>query len=163
MQPELVASGNKILVAEAERMLAGVPVARPEFAGVKEFRDRVSERARQLGIPAPQSQGGTSGGGLNASGRVRVAPEVQAQKLKSQPKPVYPADAKAARVQGKVVLEVVIGKGGKASSVRLIDGHPLLAPAAEEAVKKWEWAPTLLNGQPVDVVTSVDVEFTPGA
>jgi TonB family protein len=148
---ELVTSDDKLLVGEAARMLAGVPVDRPQFQGVKEFRDRVSERAAKLGATAAR--------GITDTGRTRVAPEVQAQKLKIHPQPVYPAEAKEGRVQGKVFLEVVIGKDGKAASTRLIGGNPVLAPAAQEAVKQWEWEPTLVNGQPVEVVTSVEVEF----
>src|SRR5690349_9795964 len=72
--------------------------------------------------------------------------------------PVYPAFD--ARVSGTVRLAIVIGKDGKIIDIKLISGHPLLVPAAFEAVKQWEYRPTLLNGQPVEVATEASVNFT---
>jgi protein TonB len=74
--------------------------------------------------------------------------------------PAYPPGAKAARIQGHVVLDVIIGKDGSVLEIKLVSGHPLLAPAAMEAVKQWTYKPTLLNGEPVEVKTQVDVNFT---
>jgi protein TonB len=74
--------------------------------------------------------------------------------------PVYPALARQARIQGVVVLSVVIGKDGSVQELKLVSGHPLLAPAALDAVKQWTYKPTLLNGQPVDVSTQATVNFT---
>jgi protein TonB len=67
-----------------------------------------------------------------------------------------------ARVQGTVVLQAVIGKDGTIRELRLISGHPMLAPAAIEAVKQWRYRPYLLNGEPVEVDTQVNVNFTLG-
>lgn len=72
---------------------------------------------------------------------------------------MYPPLAKQARIQGVVVLEAVIGKDGKIQNLRVITGHPLLIKAAQDAVSQWEYKPTMLNGEPVEVVTTVTVNF----
>jgi protein TonB len=65
-----------------------------------------------------------------------------------------------ARIQGVVLFTVVIGKDGRVSNVQLVSGHPLLVAAARDAVRQWVYKPTLLNGEPVEVVTEVAVNFT---
>jgi protein TonB len=92
--------------------------------------------------------------------RIRVGGNVQAAKLIRQPKPVYPALAKQARISGHVILNAIIGKDGAIANLSVASGHPLLVPAAMEAVKQWVYQPTLLNGEPVEVVTTIDVNFT---
>jgi protein TonB len=74
--------------------------------------------------------------------------------------PVYPDLARSVRLQGHVVLAIVIGKDGSVEEIKLVSGHPLLAPAAMEAVKQWTYKPTMLNGQPVQVQTQVTVNFS---
>ena len=74
-------------------------------------------------------------------------------------KPPYPPLVKQARIQGTVVLEAVISKQGSVENLRVISGHPLLIQAALDAVKQWKYKPTLLNGEPVEVVTTVTVNF----
>ena len=76
-----------------------------------------------------------------------------------QTKPVYPPLAKQARIQGVVILEAVIGKDGSVNEIKVISGHPLLQQAAIDAVSQWKYKPTLLNGEPVEVVTTVTVNF----
>ncbi len=92
--------------------------------------------------------------------RIRVGGNVQAVKLIDQPRPKYPADAKAARIQGVVSLRAIIGKDGTVQDLSVISGHPLLVPAALEAVRHWVYQPTLLNGVPTEVETQVDINFT---
>jgi TonB family protein len=92
--------------------------------------------------------------------RIRIGGAVQQAKLISQPHPIYPPDAKAARIQGVVQLSAIIGKDGTIQKLESISGHPLLAAAAMEAVQQWRYQTTLLNGQPVEVVTQIDVNFT---
>ena len=92
--------------------------------------------------------------------RIRVGGNVQQAKLIRQPKPVYPPLAKQARIQGVVRLNAIIGKDGTIQNLPVISGHPLLVPSAIEAVKQWVYQPTLLNGEPVEVVTQIDVNFT---
>ena len=76
--------------------------------------------------------------------------------------PDYPALAKMARVSGVVHLLGVIAKDGTIQNLQLISGPPLLARAAMEAVRQWVYEPTLLNGQPVEVIAPIDVNFTLG-
>jgi len=92
--------------------------------------------------------------------RIRIGGNVQQAKLISQPHPIYPPDAKAARIQGTVQLQATIGKDGTVQNLEVISGHPLLVPAALEAVKQWVYQTTLLNGNPVEVLTQIDVNFT---
>ena len=74
--------------------------------------------------------------------------------------PNYPPLARQARIQGAVVLQAMISKDGNIENLQLISGHPMLAPAAIEAVKQWKYKPYLLNGEPVEVETQVQVNFT---
>jgi periplasmic protein TonB len=91
---------------------------------------------------------------------IRVGGNVSAANLVRQIKPVYPPLAKAARVQGTVKFEAVIAKDGSIQNLHLISGPPLLVQAAMQAVQQWQYRPTLLNGEPVEVITTIDVNFT---
>src|SRR3954471_15246084 len=91
---------------------------------------------------------------------IRVGGNVMAAKLIRQPKPVYPPLAKQARLQGTVRFNAVIGKDGTIQNLTLVSGHPLLIPSAQDAVRQWVYQPTTLNGDPVEVVTTIDVNFT---
>jgi periplasmic protein TonB len=91
---------------------------------------------------------------------IRVGGNVQAAKLVRQPKPLYPPLAKQARISGVVRFNAVIGKDGTIQNLTLVSGHPLLVPSAQEAVRQWVYQPTTLNGEPVEVVTTIDVNFT---
>ncbi len=92
--------------------------------------------------------------------QLRIGGNRQSQKLVFQPRPAYPAEAKAARIQGTVRLAVRIGRDGHVGDIALVGGHPLLVPAAIAAVRQWQYSPTYLNGEPVEVSTAVDVNFT---
>ena len=93
---------------------------------------------------------------------LRMAPSIVAAKLITQPKPVYPPLAIQTRTQGTVRLEAIIGKDGAIQNLTVLSGHPLLIPAAIEAVRQWRYQPTLLNNVPVEVETTVDVNFILG-
>ena len=92
--------------------------------------------------------------------RVRVSSGVQSGLLVRRVQPNYPPLARQARIQGVVVLQAQISKEGNIENLQLISGHPMLAPAAIEAVKQWKYKPYLLNGEPVEVETQVQVNFT---
>jgi protein TonB len=92
--------------------------------------------------------------------RIRVGGIVQQARLIDQPKPAYPPLAKQARISGTVKLNAVIAKDGTIMNLEVVSGHPLLVPAALDAVKRWRYQPTMLNGEPVEVVTQIDVNFT---
>jgi len=91
---------------------------------------------------------------------IRVGGNVQQANLITKITPVYPPEAKAARVQGTVRFEATIGPDGHVQNLQVISGPPLLVNSALEAVKQWVYKPTLLNGQPVTVVTVIDVNYT---
>jgi len=76
-----------------------------------------------------------------------------------RPDPVYPALARQMRIEGAVQIEGIIGVDGHMKEVRVVSGHPLLAPAALEAVRKWIYKPTTLNEQPVEVIAPITVTF----
>jgi len=92
--------------------------------------------------------------------RIRVGGNVQAANLIKKVTPNYPPLAKQARIQGTVHFTAIIGKDGTIQNLQLVSGHPLLVPAATDAVKQWVYKPTLLNGDPVEVITQIDVNFT---
>jgi protein TonB len=92
--------------------------------------------------------------------RVRVSSGVSTGLLIKKVQPNYPPLAKQARIQGSVVLQAEISKDGTIQNLQLISGHPMLAPAAIEAVKQWRYKPYLLNGEPVAVDTQVVVNFS---
>lgn len=92
--------------------------------------------------------------------RIRVSGKVQQAMLVHQVMPVYPPDAKAAHISGTVLLHVIIDKGGAVEKVEYISGPPELKTSATDAIKQWRYKPTLLNGEPVEVDTTIKVVFT---
>ena len=91
--------------------------------------------------------------------RLQVGGQVQAAKLIHQVMPEYPKLAHIAHLSGVVRLKAIIAKDGTIKDLSLISGHPLLVPAAEDAVKQWIYKPTILNGQPIEVDSEIDVTF----
>ena len=91
--------------------------------------------------------------------RLHVGGAVEAAKLVFQPHPEYPAIARMARVQGTVRLGAIITRDGTIESLEVLSGPPLLIKAAMDAVSRWRYQPTLLNGEPVEVSTEIDVNF----
>lgn len=92
---------------------------------------------------------------------MRVGADVQASKLIYKVDPVYPEQARQAKVEGIVNLEVMVDEQGNVASVRVIQGYPLLDQAAMDAVRQWRYSPTILNGQAVRVLATVQVPVGP--
>lgn len=121
------------------------------------------------GVPGG-SMGGVIGGIISSTPvavpkvatpqRVRVSQGVTQGLLIRKVQPNYPPLARQARIQGTVLLQAEISKDGTIENLRLISGHPMLAPAAIEAVKQWRYKPYILNGEPVEVETQITVNFT---
>ena len=110
--------------------------------------------------PPPPPPPGTAAFVASApAGTIRVEGSVQKNLLVSQTAPVYPPEAAQQGIAGTVTLAVLIGKDGKVKNLQAIKGPPLLVGAAMAAVKDWTYRPTLLNGDPVEVLTSVNVTF----
>jgi protein TonB len=123
------------------------------------------------GIPGGQL-GGVIGSVISASNaavpkfvpvvpqRVRISQGVTRGLLVHRVEPAYPTLARAARVQGEVILSAVIDTNGQITNLQLVSGHPMLVPAAIAAVRDWRYKPYLLNGQPVEVETTITVIFS---
>lgn len=94
------------------------------------------------------------------AGRVRVSEKVSQLLLSQKVSPQYPHEARKEHIQGPVVLKAEVDTSGNVQDLAVVSGHPLLAPAAIDAVKQWKYKPYLLNGQPVNVETQVTVSFT---
>jgi protein TonB len=94
--------------------------------------------------------------------RIKQGGQVTAASIITQTRPLYPALARQARIQGNVVLHAIIDKEGKVAQLEVISGHPLLVQSALDAVKQWRYKPTQLNGDPVEVDTTITVTFTMG-
>jgi len=114
------------------------------------------------GVPTGQGRSvvGSERTLLPSTDRVRVGGDVKEPKKIRDVKPVYPEAAQASKVQGIVILQVVIGTNGSVIDAQVIRHVPMLDEAALDAVRQWEFTPTLLNGVPVEVVMTVTVNFT---
>jgi TonB family protein len=122
---------------------------RRDTAEANQWIQKALDTKKLKAQPAPEPSSG-----------IRVGPAVLDQKLLYRVDPIYPALAAQARIQGIVRLDIVISKEGSVKNISVISGHPLLVPAALDAVKQWTYQPTLLNGAPVEVIMEAAVPFT---
>lgn len=120
------------------------------------------------------SMGGVLGGVIGGAGssmapppppkatpkRITVGGNVQAAHLVNRVQPGYPPLARQTRISGTVKLHAIIGKDGTVQQLQVVSGHPLLVQSALDAVRQWRYQPTLLNGEPVEVDTEIDVIFS---
>jgi protein TonB len=121
------------------------------------------------GVPGG-SAGGVLGGVLAATNapppkiaapqKIRVSAGVAEGNLVNKVQPVYPAIAKTARIQGTVVIQATISKNGTIENAHVVSGHPMLAQSALNAVREWRYRPYMLSGEPVEVETTINVNFT---
>lgn len=94
--------------------------------------------------------------------KLSISSGVMVGNLLEKTVPQYPAIAKAARIQGTVVLQATISQNGLIQNLRVISGPPMLQQAAIDAVRSWRYKPYLLNGEPVEVETTINVVFNLG-
>jgi len=151
-EPVAAVTGNSgdvagVFGAIGEPSLASQAAFRRLVSGLPESAGSPPNAAPKPAEPAPPA-------------RLKVGGVVQMAKAVSRPLPKYPALALQARISGIVRVEAVIGADGVVRNLRVTSGHPLLIPAAVEAVRQWRFQPTLLNGVPVEVETQLDVVFT---
>jgi protein TonB len=122
------------------------------------------------GVPGGQ-MGGVIGGVIGGVGgapappkpaqtRIRQGGAVTAASLVNRVQPNYPPLARQTRISGTVRLHAIISKSGNVESLEVMSGHPLLVQAALDAVRQWKYRPTTLNGEPVEVDTTIDVIFS---
>lgn len=123
---------------------------------VGRIAETVKVTARRLGPPpAPQVTGTPE--------RIRVGGNVQSARLVRQPRPVYPPELQQAGIEGVVRMRAIISKQGTVLNPRVINSvDPRLAKAALDAVAQWLYQPTLLNGEPVEIITDIDMAFELG-
>ncbi len=95
-----------------------------------------------------------------SSSAMRVSGSEQQRRLVHVVRPVYPLEAKAQGISGTVKLRAIVDKAGMVRSVEVVSGEPVLVEAAVEAVRQWQYEPMLVNGEAVEVVTDIDVNFT---
>jgi TonB family protein len=91
---------------------------------------------------------------------IRVGGDVAQSNLIQRIQPQYPADARAARIQGVVLLQAIIDRSGVIADLKVISGHPILNASAIDAVRQWRYNPILLNGQPIEVITTISVNYS---
>src|SRR6266436_6723738 len=141
----------------------------------EEAEPDMSSVGMQGGVPggvAGGSMGGVLGGVIGGmggappppkpklTGPLKVGGNVQAARIINRVQPVYPALARQTRISGTVRLHAIIGKDGTIQQLEVMNGHPLLQQSALDAVRQWRYQPTLLNGDPVEVDTTIDVIFS---
>jgi TonB family protein len=129
---------------------AGAPAASPTLSPV-----------RGLSRPGPPPAGATANTAPGAAGqRVRVGGPIKPPRRLVNVNPIYPEEAKAAGVEGVVLLQIAIGEDGSVIDARVIRSIPELDQAAIDAVLQWRYEPTLLNGYPIEVDMNVTINFT---
>ncbi len=150
LKDELAASDDPVLVGGVARILLNRPgrVDTPE----NDFAMFLMNRAKQL---EPDIERQLTPG---SKPRIPVAPAVQAKKLKEAPSPEYPGNAHASHAE--VRFQVVIGADGNVLRADVMSGHPLFVDPAKAALLRYRYERTLLNGKPVEVLTTVDISFT---
>ncbi len=158
---------------DAGKLLAPKVIPK-EVKIIKEEAEPDVSVGMQGGVPggvAGGSMGGVLGGVIGGMGaappppkpkvdRIRVGGNVTAARIINRVQPVYPALARQTRISGTVRLHAIIGKDGTIQQLEVLSGHPLLQQNALEAVRQWRYQPTLLNGEPVEVDTTIDVIFS---
>jgi protein TonB len=155
--PRVIATVDEPLTSDFPNLPIG------NVPGVGRFLNNLTSTGHEIGVPQPPPVTPPTPPPPPPAvdtRPIRKGGEVVAANLIYQVKPVYPPLAIKTRVQGVVVLEAVISKEGTISSLRVVSGHQLLTQAAIDAVKQWRYRATLLNNEPVDVITTVTVTFT---
>jgi protein TonB len=163
-------------IIQAGKMMAPTVIPKKvEMIKEEEMPPDVGAAGVVGGVPggiAGGSAGGVLGGIIGGTGggmppppkptqqRVRIGGNVQAAKMVRQSQPMYPQIAKTAHVQGTVILHAIIAKDGSVQELQYISGPALLMRSAMDAVRQWKYQPTLLNGEPVEVDTTISVVFT---
>jgi TonB family protein len=129
-------------------------------AGDKAAADAVAGKEKADAIAAKAKADAAARAKAKAAA-VRIGGQIKAPTKIKDVKPVYPAIAKSARVAGVVMIEATIGPDGKVIDAKVVRSVPLLDQAALDAVRQWEYTPTLLNGVPVPVLVTVTINFRP--
>jgi len=116
--------------------------------------------ALALGMHVDAISAGDDSNAAKPPKQLSVPSDVMARNLLNKVMPVYPPEAKKAKIQGKVVLSAVIGKDGNVENLRVLSGPDELQQSSLDAVRQWTYKPYLLNGDPVEVKTTVNVIYS---
>jgi periplasmic protein TonB len=141
------AVGVSYMVGAAEGVMNSIVNSADRLTGgiVPAIATRISPPAAAIPEPTPAR---------------RIGGDVLDARILERILPAYPALARQLRVSGVVQLAGIIDRDGRVKSLQVISGHPLLVKAAVEAVQKWRYRPTLLNGEPVEVMAPILVNFS---
>jgi protein TonB len=158
--PTIVATDRAVLPPLQVEVVAGNQrrsLATSSNSVKVDMQSGVSPGASQPNASEPQADSRVEK--PSATAKVSLSPDVAAHVAHSVA-PRYPLLAKQMKVQGAVVLQALIDKGGKIQSLRVLSGPTILAAAAQEAVKQWRFKPYYQNGEPVETEARVSVNFT---
>ena len=147
--------------AEGSTSPSDVP-APPAEASPAAAADPSQDAQKEAATQSPASANPEPNASAPKLKRVRVGGAVASANLIHQVAPVYPKDAKKQHIEGTVLLHVTIAKDGTVENLAYVSGPPELTPSATEAVKQWRYKPTLLNGDPVEIDTTISVTYTLG-
>ncbi len=153
-----ISPGEALETVVPATLVISAPSSGPPLAAMQALRQQaaLSISDNNMGAPPPQSTTIT----MNAPERIKVGGDAVAAKIIRKVAPVYPELAKSARVQGVVHLAAVIGKDGTVQELHSLGGPALLIQAAMDAAKGWIFQPIYLNGAPVSVETTIDIDFS---
>jgi TonB family protein len=153
LKPGFAAYRAPQVVLEAGRDLA--LTAKLDIGGINETVD-VKAAGWAMAAEAAEAEA------KSKASRIRIGGSVEAAKVISRVQPVYPQSAKSAGAQGSVLLHAIVSKDGRPYELQVLNSqvNPDLARAAVEAVSQWRYQPTLLNGEPVEIDTTITVNFT---
>jgi protein TonB len=129
-------------------------------AGEKAEADAVAAKTKAEAAAAARARAEAAARAKAAVAPVRVGGRIRTPTKVKDVQPIYPEVARSAGVQGRVTIEATIGPTGKVDEARVVRSVPLLDQAALDAVRQWEYQPTLVNGVPVPVVITVAINFT---
>lgn len=139
-------------------VIGGVGGGGSDTGVVGSILKEVSRQAQPVAPPKAEAKAPVAA--KNEIPRIKLGGYVLEAKLIHRVVPVYPAPARLVRASGNVQLQAVIGRDGRIQEIKVVSGHPMLVPAAIEAVRQWIYQPTTLNGEPVEVDTVITVTFT---
>jgi TonB family protein len=152
--------GNRLFMAYVYTEFRGYIVGETVASGSPEGLDEAANSLRAISFQQDEVNPKCVLGPEEPGSPLQLGRDVTSGSLIKSVPPDYPPIARQARVQGPVVLKAIIDKDGNIESLTLISGHPMLAPAAIEAVKQWKYKPYMHNGQPVKVETQILVNFS---
>jgi len=159
---EVEARGFQQLLQENVHVNAGQTVGLNLRLTVGAASESLTVTGKQVAAMPPPPPPPVASGVEMPSGPLRISSGTMAGMAISQPAPVYPDEAKSQRVQGVVVLRARIAKDGTVKDLQVVSGPPPLIVSAIDAVRQWKYKPYLLNGEPTDVETTININYTFG-